>query len=49
MEHDPSTCKTCLRNERARFDSATGHHFVPHYGDAAYPLFKLYPVVPETV
>jgi len=49
MEHDPEDCEICLRSEPVRFDSETGHHFLPHYCEAAFPLFKLYPVVPESV
>jgi hypothetical protein len=49
MDHDPKICTICARNDRVRFDAETGHHFVPHYCEAAFPLFKLYPVVPESV
>jgi hypothetical protein len=48
MDHDAKTCMICVRNGRVRFDAGTGHHFVPHYCEAAFPLFKLYPIVPES-
>ena len=49
MDHDAKTCMICVRNDNVRFDSETGHHFLPHYCEAAFPLFKLYPLVPEPV
>jgi hypothetical protein len=49
MDHDPETCMICVRNDRVRFDAGTGRHFAPHYCEAAFPLFKLYPIVPESV
>ena len=49
MDHNPRTCMICLRNDRVRFDVESRNHFVPHYGEAAYPLFKLSPVVRESV
>ena len=48
MDHDPKNCMICLRSDCVRFDAETGHHFVPHYGESAFPLFKLYPLVPES-
>jgi hypothetical protein len=45
MDHDPKTCRICLRNDRLRFDAKTGFHFVPHDSEAAYPLFRLDPIV----
>jgi len=47
MDHDPETCRTCQRNDRIRFDAATGAHFVPHDSKAAFPLFRLYPIVAQ--
>jgi hypothetical protein len=47
MDHDPKTCNICLRNDRLRFDSKGGFHFMPHHSDAAFPLFRLYPIVAE--
>jgi hypothetical protein len=49
MDHDPKTCTICLRTDRMRFDSVSNFHFVPHDSEAAFPLFRLYPVVPESV
>ncbi len=49
MDHHPESCMICSRGDRVRFDAETGRHFVPHYCEAAFPLFKLYPVVPESV
>ena len=49
MDHDPKTCTICVRNDRVKFDAETGHHFVPHHSEAAFPLFRLYPIVPESV
>jgi hypothetical protein len=49
MDHDPKTCRTCLRNDCVRFDAVSGCHFVARYCEAAYPLFKLYPLVQESV
>jgi hypothetical protein len=46
--HDPKTCKICLRTDRIRFDAKSGFHFVPHDSEAAFPLFRLYPVTPES-
>jgi hypothetical protein len=48
MDHDPKTCMICVGDDRARFDAKTGHHFVTRYCEAAFPLFKLYPIVPES-
>jgi hypothetical protein len=47
MDHDPNTCNICLRNERLRFDAQGEFHFVPHDSEAAFPLFRLYPIVAE--
>ena len=47
MDHDPKTCTICLRNDRLRFDAKGGFHFLPHDSDAAFPLFRLYPIVAE--
>jgi hypothetical protein len=47
-EHDSKTCTICLRNDRIRFDQTSGFHFVPHDSEAAFPLFRLYPVIPES-
>ena len=47
MDHDPNTCRICLRNDRLRFDPESGTHFVPHDSEAAFPLFRLYPIVAE--
>jgi hypothetical protein len=49
MDHDPKNCTICVRNDRVKFDAGTGHHFVPHHSEAAFPLFRLYPIVPESV
>jgi hypothetical protein len=49
MDHDPKTCMICLRSDRVRFDSESNRHFVAHYCEATYPLFKLYPIVPESI
>jgi hypothetical protein len=49
MDHDPKNCTICVRNDRVKFDAETGHHFVPHHSEAAFPLFRLYPIVPESV
>ncbi len=47
MDHDRTTCTICLRNNRLRFDPKGGFHFVPHDSEAAFPLFKLYPIAAE--
>jgi hypothetical protein len=47
MAHDPVTCSICSRNDRLQFDAKTGSHFVPHDSEAAFPLFRLYPIVAE--
>jgi hypothetical protein len=47
MDHDPKTCRICLRNDRLKFDAKSGSHFVPHDSAAAFPLFRLYPIVAE--
>src|SRR5271168_3558965 len=49
MDHDPKTCTICLRTERMKFDTVSNFHFVPHDSKAAFPLFRLYPAVPESV
>lgn len=47
MDHDPTTCAICLRSDRLKFDATTGFHFMPHDSEAAFPLFRLYPIVAE--
>jgi hypothetical protein len=47
MDHDPETCSICLRNDRCEYDAEGEFHFVPHDSDAAFPLFKLYPIIAE--
>ena len=47
MDHDPKTCTICGRSDRLRFDATTGFHFMPHDSEAAFPLFRLYPIVAE--
>lgn len=47
MDHDPKTCSICLRNDRMKYDSRGGFHFMPHDSDAAFPLFRLYPITAE--
>jgi hypothetical protein len=49
MDHEPETCSICLRTDRVRFDSERRFHFVPHDSKAAFPLFRLYPIIPESV
>ena len=46
-QHDRTACRICLRNDRLRFDEASRTHFIPHDSDAAFPLFRLYPIVAE--
>jgi hypothetical protein len=48
-DHSCDTCSICLRNDRIKFDAESGFHFVPHDSKAAFPLFRLYPVVLESV
>jgi hypothetical protein len=45
--HDPENCTICTRSDRMEFDAIRGFHFVPHDSEAAFPLFKLYPIIPE--
>lgn len=47
MDHDPKTCSICLRTERMKYDSLGGFHFLPHDSDAAFPLFRLYPITSD--
>jgi hypothetical protein len=47
MDHDLDSCRICQANHRLKFDAETGAHFVPHDSAAAFPLFRLYPVVSE--
>lgn len=47
MDHDPETCTICVRTDRIEFDAAHGVHYVPHDSEPAFPLFRLYPIVPE--
>jgi hypothetical protein len=47
MGHDPETCTICTRSDRMEFDPVRGYHFIPHDSVAAFPLFKLYPIIPE--
>lgn len=49
MDHDPEICTICRRTQRVRFDESGGFHFVPHDSESAFPLFRLYPVVPQSV
>ena len=49
MDHEPETCSICLRTDRVSFDPESRFHFVPHDSTAAFPLFRLYPIVPESV
>ena len=48
MDHNPKACTICRRYHRVRFDATSGVHFVPHDSKAAFPLFRLYAVVPES-
>jgi hypothetical protein len=47
MDHDPKTCSICLRTDRMEYDSLGGFHFLPHDSDAAFPLFRLYPITSD--
>jgi hypothetical protein len=47
MDHDPENCDICARYDRLMFDNVGGFHYVPHDSEAAFPLFRLYPLVPE--
>jgi hypothetical protein len=47
MDHDPESCTICLRSDRFKFDPTSGFHFVPHDSEAAFPLFRLYPIVAD--
>ncbi len=47
VNHDPESCTICVRNDRMEFDTARGFHFIPHDSEAAFPLFRLYPIVSE--
>lgn len=47
MAHDSESCHICLRNHKLRFDATSGYHFVPHDSEAAFPLFRLYPIVAD--
>jgi hypothetical protein len=49
MGHDPKSCTICRRTDRMQFDSENSFHFVPHDSKAAFPLFRLYPAVRESV
>lgn len=49
MNHNPESCTICSHTDRVKFDPQSNVHFVPHDSKAAFPLFRLYPVVPEPV
>jgi hypothetical protein len=47
MDHDPETCTICIGNDRMVYEAASGSHFIPHDSEAAFPLFRLYPIISE--
>jgi hypothetical protein len=49
MGHNPDICTICSLTDRVTFDSQNKVHFVPHDSKNAFPLFRLYPVQPESV